>query len=825
MKPRSYRYWLASATMLSTASLMGVQDVAAQNIAIEEIIVTARNREESLQNVPLSVTVFSSEMIERAGIARIDDIARLTPSLVFEQNFSAQDTRPIIRGLPASRGRPPIGVLIDGVDVSSEAVATAGGGNLLNLRLIDVDRIEVVKGPQSALYGRVAFGGAINYVTKRPGDEVSGSLNATAASHGTYEVVGAVEGPVVDEAMNIRLHAGYSRSDGYHENTVSDKNIGGYESAQASLTTALRLTENFTVDASVTYSKTDSEQQPYVAIGIANGTSVPLALPSNVAGKLTGNLRLPGSILAPPLGELRPNQTVNVSLNPRTLEDYPGSSLDTFFSRVHAEYDLGGAVIESTTGYLRAKSSVFQDIDGVGRKPVQVMFPLPGGIGEPLPSTFEFSTEGVTKQFSEDIKIGNINSDDKFRWLVGGLYWDEKSNQDNRSFAVLLINPTSSAGLNNVLAGNPRNTSTGESRETSHYSVYGLVEYDVSSSLTVGLEARQYWEDFVYGFPTSQIGFGLGLTPVATNPGAPGPKGLPLSQKYFAPKGYIEYQASEDVMVYGSIGKGVKPGGISTVGRFNRLEDNVFSAEQLWNYEIGAKTTWLDGRAIFNSALFYMDYTDKQVSTLVVDPTVATGFRSVIANAGAARVYGAEIDSRFALSEQFDFAFAYTFLDAKYTDFTIFTRSASNVAFSGECEVVEVGSGRSSTQCLLDLSGNNLERAPKHALSATLTYTQPITDSLELLAEASLQYQSKRYFTEYNGQWFGGFSNVDVRLGLQSEFWSITGYVDNLFDNKTIKSGFGQGDFFGFFTNRGSRAAVLNKADPIRGGIRASYRF
>ena len=811
--------------LLATVAVAIATPVAAQSVAIEEIIVTVRKREESLQDVPLSVTVFSAELIERAGIARIDDIARLTPSLVFEQNFSAQDTRPIIRGLPATRGRPPIGVLIDGVDVSSEAVATAGGGNLLNLRLIDVDRIEVVKGPQSALYGRVAFGGAINYVTKRPGDEVSGKLNVTAASHGTYEVVGAVEGPVVDEAMSIRLHAGYSRSAGYHENTVSDKNIGGYESAQGSLTASLRPTENFTVDASVTYSENDTEQQPYVAIGIANGTSVPVALPSNVAGQTVGNLTLPDSILAPPKGELRPNQTVNVGLNPRTLEDYPGSSLDTFFGRVHAEYDIGEAVIESTTGYLRATSSIFQDIDGVGRKPVQVMFPLPGGIGEPLPSTFEFITDGVTKQVSEDIRISNIDSDDKFRWLVGGLYWHEKSNQDNRSFAVLLINPAASAGLNNVLAGNPINTSTGESRETTHYSVYGVVEYDVSPSLSVGVEGRQYWEDFVYGFPTSQIGFGLGLTPVATRTGAPGPKGLPLSQKYFAPKGYIEYQASGDVMVYGSIGKGVKPGGLSTVGVFNQLEDNIFDAEQLWNYEIGAKTTWLDGRAIFNPAFFYMDYTNKQVSTLVVDPTAASGFRSVIANAGAARVYGAEIDSRFALSEQFAFAFAYTFLDSKYTDFDIFTRSASNIAFASECEVVEVGSGASSTQCLLDLSGNNLERAPKHALSATLTYTQPITDDFELLAEASLQYQSKRYFTQFNGQWFGGFANVDVRLGLQSELWSITAYVDNLFDNKTIKSGFGQGDFFGFFTNRGSRAAVFNKANPLRGGIRASYRF
>jgi outer membrane cobalamin receptor len=134
---------------------------------LEEITVTARRREESLQEAPLSITAFGSEQIERAGIAGFGDVAKLTPSLVFDQDFGANDTRPSIRGLPATRGRPPVGILIDGIDVSSEAIATAGGGNLLNLRLLDLERIEVVKGPQSALYGRVAFGGAVNYVTAR----------------------------------------------------------------------------------------------------------------------------------------------------------------------------------------------------------------------------------------------------------------------------------------------------------------------------------------------------------------------------------------------------------------------------------------------------------------------------------------------------------------------------------------------------------------------------------------------------------------------------------------------------------------------------------
>lgn len=172
---------------------------------------TARKRAETLQEIPLSVTAFTATDIERAGITRIDDIAKLTPSLIFEQGFSAQDTRPTIRGLPATRGRPPIGVLIDGVDVSTEAVTTAGGGTLLNLRLLDVERIEVVKGPQSALYGRVAFGGAINYITRTSGPEFESKVSGTVASHGTYEIAGSASGPVAGETRTAWLRGLFSR--------------------------------------------------------------------------------------------------------------------------------------------------------------------------------------------------------------------------------------------------------------------------------------------------------------------------------------------------------------------------------------------------------------------------------------------------------------------------------------------------------------------------------------------------------------------------------------------------------------------------------------
>ena len=122
------------------------QGSTASSLSLEEVTVTARRREENLQDVPLTVTAFTAKSIERLGIRNVQDVARLTPGLSFDKGFAPQDTRPSIRGLPTTRGRPPIGILLDGIDISSESISTAGGSSLMNLKLVDVERIEVVKG-------------------------------------------------------------------------------------------------------------------------------------------------------------------------------------------------------------------------------------------------------------------------------------------------------------------------------------------------------------------------------------------------------------------------------------------------------------------------------------------------------------------------------------------------------------------------------------------------------------------------------------------------------------------------------------------------------
>ena len=161
------------ASMRAFAALFAFVFTMSSVAQIEEIVVTARKKAENLQDIPVQVDVIGSEKLERAGITSLEDVAKMSASMVFDNGFSQQDTRITLRGLSPVRGRQNVAVLQDGVDLSSENLTIAGGTALINSRLFDLERVEIVKGPQSALYGRSAFAGAINYVTKKPTQELS----------------------------------------------------------------------------------------------------------------------------------------------------------------------------------------------------------------------------------------------------------------------------------------------------------------------------------------------------------------------------------------------------------------------------------------------------------------------------------------------------------------------------------------------------------------------------------------------------------------------------------------------------------------------------
>ena len=174
---------------------------------LDEITVTTRKKVENIQDVPIAVDAISAEQIDRRGISSVSDVVKLSTSVQFDQSFGPQDTRIAVRGLSNTRGRSNVAFLVDGVDITTENFVSAGSGLLANQRLLtDVERIEIVKGPQSALYGRAAFAGAISYTTKEPGSEFESKVRLEAGDYGKFQVDGAVGGPVVglEEVLGLR---------------------------------------------------------------------------------------------------------------------------------------------------------------------------------------------------------------------------------------------------------------------------------------------------------------------------------------------------------------------------------------------------------------------------------------------------------------------------------------------------------------------------------------------------------------------------------------------------------------------------------------------
>jgi len=267
-------------TAFLAAPVVLVTPTPAYSQALEEITVTARKVTESLQEVPLAITALSGDDIERLNLQDLSDITQQDTSVQFDEGFTPSDTRITIRGLSPTRGRPNAATLIDGIDVTSEAVSNAGGSTLINPRLIDIERIEIVKGPQSALYGRSAFAGAIQYVTKDPADKLEGDIFVGTNNQRGRELRGSVSIPITD-TLGVLVN-GYGWDErGIYKNTATQDYIGGGDGAGGSVTFKWEPTDTVGVKWRTEYSKDNFDVAAQALLNDLN-TTYDLADPDRV---------------------------------------------------------------------------------------------------------------------------------------------------------------------------------------------------------------------------------------------------------------------------------------------------------------------------------------------------------------------------------------------------------------------------------------------------------------------------------------------------------------------------------------------------------------
>jgi outer membrane receptor protein involved in Fe transport len=868
---------LISKRGLAAALLAGtcLASIAAPALAqIEEIIVTTRKRAENLQEVPIVITAFTAEVLQRKGVEDLRSIAKISSGIQLDEGFAPQDQRVVIRGLSPTRGRPNVAVLQDDIDISSEALQTAGGSLLINPRLFDISRVEIVKGPHSALFGRSAFAGAINYITKKPGDKFEGQVDVEAGGYGKAEVKAGVSGPVIADVLSMGVNAAYWHFDGFYQNSITGGDIGGNDGKGVAASLLWKGSDNFKVTLHGEYSD-DTLGLTARAVYKANlNEAVPANARTDVSPAVGGTpgrgfvvssalLTLPivdGRIPSVSAGGLVPR----FSPDPRTGKDYTGTTrtIKRITGRIDAEFS--GISVTSLTSYADVQTG--QRFDAQGQGDINKL---------------SFAAENVfdqrTRQASQELRIQNADPNDRINWTIGGLYWTELARLDDTAFTCF-------TGAQPLFCG-PLVAAVGSTypaahqywnRDTFHRSVYGIADVKLFGDLSATAEVRHTWETEHTSGPLFLHGIDLGfLNPApktGLNAGGCGPfppAGFPLGctfpeaafnakgkayNSFTTPRAGLNYKISPDILAYVSASRGVKPGGISSVtGGAGGYDATLFSylPEKMWVYEAGVKSSWLDNRLIANVAGYYQDFSDKQASTQVVLSTGILGTR--IVNAAKARVYGMDAELAYAPNENWNFSLGYTLLDAKYGDYKVTTSGGTPIVRSANCTQVvtyrlpdgssqtvtsptalpAAGAVISGRSCVVDKSGHRLEAAPTHSLQFNALYKAPLAGEMKWLAEVSVQAQSMRYTDDDQRSFLPGFITADIRLGVEGARWSLIGYVDNLFDDDKIKSGFSNTDFgrLSVVPFPSPLTVVLpnyfqaNLPDKRQFGVRAQYRF
>lgn len=798
---------------------------------MDDIVVTARKREENLQEVPIAVQALTVEQIQMKGVGDFAELTRYAAGLEFDQGNSPEDIRVVIRGLSPTRGRQNLAFLVDGADISSESIGSAGGSLLANQQMFDIERVEIVRGPQLALYGRSAFAGAVQYVTRKPGYEPEGRVSLDFGKYGQRRVEGSFSGPVVADKLALGLTAGEWNHDGYYDNTLTNDPLGtneGYGVAGSALfdpvdwiqmTGRVEFTHNdYSELAQVSVSaESDLAPIPQAAIDTGVISAADLATIEG-AGFPPGFYFTPQ--VTPSLDDVgRPS----VSPNPRTGSLNPGTDVDVWRGQLNGEIDLGWGDITTITMYADSTAKVESDS-------------LYDGSCFEQAACGERRTKTDTQVFSQELRLDFETG--PVKWLAGGLYWREEAKQKNNSLILQTIVPNVTAAEVIAQLADPIPTRKWN-RDTDHWSAFFLADWQFFDEWSVILEGRYFFENQNVSGPdptaTTVVVTFFPATPLPTLSGQYGPDGTGTIQSrdnsddFFKPKATLQWTPGDDLLFYGSVAEAAKPSGYSTVSAGGGFDPSTsfFEREEMTNYEFGAKTTLLNGTLRLNGSFYYEDFTDKQTFTQQQDPN--TGFLvGVPVNASAADIYGVELETvwspaREVLGGQFAANLAYSYIDAEYNDFKVNTSGIANIVGAGNCRPVTVGG---APLCEIDFSDNTLEDTTENSVVAGISFVRPLWQQIDGLVQLDFIYNDGRYLDQANRVEIDSYSIWNLRVGGEGERWSFVGYVDNLLDDDTLKSSalLPDGKTFLSPTVIGNKTQY-NLPPPRRWGLRLAFNF
>ncbi|MFT4636305.1 MAG: iron complex outermembrane receptor protein [Chitinophagales bacterium] len=582
--------------MLVSIALVGL----APNIAaapLEEIVVTAERRTQSQQDVPLSITTITGDAIGVSGISEIRDVALKTPNLSIT-NFTIAEPQVFLRGVgttsDSAGSDPTVSMFVDDV-----YIARSGGGSS---DLFDLERIEILRGPQGTLYGRNATGGAISMFTKKPSQEFEAKTSATVGDYGLSVLRGYVNGPI-NEKLAGKLTFSKRDRDGYAKNIKNGQELDEADNTSARAQLLWAPTDATEVLFGLDYSTDDTNglcrnqtnfdkaDQP------AGGALVPLAV-AYVAAQGISDPRTCGN----------------------SSEQF--AEKDIFGSVIRVEHDFDNMQLTSITGYRESKYQWLQELTG-GDTPPQLL-----GVGD-----FEGEEQD---QFSQEFRF--TGEGDKLFWVAGLYYFNENVDR----FAQTAIQ--FGAVINPGLLLDQRYT---QLAKNTSYAVFGQLTYSLTDTLDLTLGGRQTWDEKrinqTYSFGTQQI-FAL--------------NGLEGEWNAFTPRVTVDWKLADDHMLFFTYSEGYKSGLFGSQNTDPVLAAIAIEPEDATSMEIGVKTEWFDNRLRVNATVFDLEIDNLQLFSLV-------DFLLITSN-GAIEASGLELDFIAAITDDLTVSGIYSSLDATH---------------------------------------------------------------------------------------------------------------------------------------------------------------
>lgn len=793
---------------MSAASI--AQD-AGRTSALEEIVVTAQKRDESLQDVPVAVTAFTGEMRDIVGVTTINDLTDFTPGLTYSLTQDRISLRGIGRLSNNYGSDPGVATYADGFYTSSTTEA--------GKRPLVVDRTEILRGPQGTLYGRNSIGGAINIISKRPTDDFQGEVRGTIGNYDQTIVEGAVSGPITDWLRYRFTGAQVKQKEGYFEDVNSDATEGNvyddlYVEGQ------LEFNIGDAVDGWFKYSHAEWNQARRTLVTISPYDVAPVYF-----GGLFPNATFNGSA----------TQSVSsqfTSTNP-ALTDRSRYDTDTPF-RANLDENhifilelvghMGWADIKYVGGYQGYLYTQQSDFDGVDRGPFST---TAGGVSFTIYPTVEAFYAEDKEYYSNEINLISTG-DGPLQWILGLYQYHEQVNQFQgirAPFQAQLDTPRAAATTPTVFGPpNPDRIlqNAGAFLDADARAVFGQIDYSFADNwkATVGLRYTEDEKDAIE-FRTRAL-YGFAGVPYAFYSEID--RRNPLAGEWHATTGTagIEWTPSSDSLLFAKYTRGYKSGGFNA-GGFSPGRTGYTDPEFIDAYEFGWKQTLFD-RLTANLAFFYYGYQDAQIPLTVRDP-VSLLNETRFLNIEDSESMGVELETVWSVTDALQLRLSYGFLDTKIKDQQCVIDPADTTSTAPDSRLCPALVGvtlPAGTQRAQLIDGGELPSSPKNKIAFNANYTWEFSPG-SLTLSGTWTYRDSAYYAVFTRDHYEApsYDETDVRVLFTDakDRFTVIGFVRNVFDDE----GYERAD--ANQSSWGVRSLQLGLTPPRTYGLELQYRF